>query len=186
MLGGVAGYIGGWLEDSIMRLADLTFAFPTIILAMAIAAALGRGLRNAVIAVVIVSWPSYARLVKTMVKTSSIQEYVLTARLFGKTATWTLWREILPNIIGPILVMGTLELGNAVLLLAGLSFLGLGAQPPTPEWGSMVTTGVQYLTSWWLALFPGLAIFSVVLAFNLLGDRIRDQVDPLTRPIGAD
>jgi peptide/nickel transport system permease protein len=153
---------------------------------MAITAALGRGIRNAVIAVVIVSWPTYARLVRALVRSQANRDYVLTARLLGAPAVVALVREILPNVAGPVLVVAALELGNAVLLLSGLSFLGLGAQPPTPEWGSMVTEGVQYFTDWWLALFPGLAIFTVVFAFNALGDRIRDQLDPLTRPTGGD
>jgi peptide/nickel transport system permease protein len=178
ILGGIAGYFGGWVDEVVMRATDLVFAFPTIILAMAVTAALGPSLRNAVLAVVIVFWPSYARVVRGLVMSLTEADYVSASRLLGASARRALMVDVLPNVAGPVLVLATLDLGNAVLLLAGLSFLGLGAQPPTPEWGSMVNTGTQFFERWWMGTFPGLAILSVVLAFNFLGDSLRDALDP--------
>src|SRR5436189_4609190 len=163
-----------------MRIADLVFAFPPIILAMVVTAVLGRGLRNAALAIVVVAWPSYARVVRGLVLSVGDAEYVQSARLLGASARRALFRDVLPNIAGPVLVLATLDLANAILLLSGLSFLGLGAQPPTAEWGSMVAEGTQYFQWWWIGTFPGLAIFSVVLAFNLIGDSLRDSFDPRT------
>ena len=160
-----------------MRAADLVFAFPAIILAMVVTAALGPSVRNAVLALVVVSWPSYARVVRGLVLSVGRTEYVFAARLLGASARRTLIRDVLPNVVGPVLVLATLDLGNAVLLLSGLSFLGLGAQPPTPEWGASVAEGTQYFQYWWIGTFPGLAIFTVVLAFNFLGDSLRDALD---------
>jgi peptide/nickel transport system permease protein len=177
-LGAVAGYLGGATDSLVMRTADLVFAFPPIILAMVVTAALGPTVRNAVLALVIVSWPAYARVVRGLVLSVGQAEYVQSARLLGKSARRTLIRDVLPNVFGPVLVLATLDLGNAVLLLAGLSFLGLGAQPPTPEWGAGVAEGTQYFQYWWIGTFPGLAIFTVVLAFNFLGDALRDALDP--------
>ncbi len=177
-LGGMAGYFGGWVDEVVMRATDLVFAFPTIILAMAVTAALGPSLRNAVLAVLIVFWPSYARVVRGLVMSLGQSDYVSAARLLGASSRRALVVDVLPNVAGPVLVLATLDLGNAILLLAGLSFLGLGAQPPTPEWGSMVNTGTQYFERWWMGTFPGLAILSVVLAFNFLGDSLRDALDP--------
>ena len=177
-LGGFAGYFGGWLDEIVMRGADLVFAFPTIILAMAVVAALGPGLSHAVLAVVIVSWPAYARVVRSLVRTTLQAEYVSAARLLGASSPRALVVDVLPNVAGPVLVLATLDMGNAILLLSGLSFLGLGAQPPTAEWGSMVSTGAQHFERWWIGTFPGLAILSVVLAFNFLGDSLRDALDP--------
>ncbi len=179
-LGGLAGYFGGWVDEVVMRATDLVFAFPTIILAMAVTAALGPSLRNAVLAVLIVFWPSYARVVRGLVMSLGQSDYVSAARLLGASSRRALVVDVLPNVAGPVLVLATLDLGNAILLLAGLSFLGLGAQPPTPEWGSMVNTGTQYFERWWMGTFPGLAILSVVLAFNFLGDSLRDALDPHT------
>jgi peptide/nickel transport system permease protein len=177
-LGAIAGYYGGIVDGFVMRSADLVFAFPAIILAMVVTAALGPTVRNAVLALVIVSWPSYARVVRGLVLSVGQAEYVQSARLLGKSARRTLVRDILPNVFGPVLVLATLDLGNAVLLLSGLSFLGLGAQPPQPEWGAGVAEGTQYFQYWWIGTFPGLAIFTVVLAFNFLGDSLRDALDP--------
>jgi peptide/nickel transport system permease protein len=180
VLGAIAGYFGRWLDETIMRFADLVFAFPTIILAMIVTAALGPSLTNAVIALLLVSWPSYARVMRSMVIGARSQEYVVAGRLLGFGPFTSLRRDILPNVAAPILVLATLDFGNAILLLSGLSFLGLGATPPTPEWGAMVSDGVQQFSDWWLAAAPGLAIFSVVVAFNLLGDALRDSLDPRT------
>jgi peptide/nickel transport system permease protein len=180
VLGAIAGYFGGWVDEIIMRLVDLFFAFPTIILAMAIAAALGPDLQNAVLAIVVVSWPTYARVVRGLVLSHRDSDYVRAARLLGSSSRRTLVRDVMPNVVGPVLVLATLELGNAVLLLAGLSFLGLGARPPSPEWGAIVSEGSRTFDRWWVGTFPGLAILSVVMAFNFLGDTLRDALDPRT------
>ncbi|MCW3839553.1 ABC transporter permease [Micromonospora yasonensis] len=180
VVGTIAGFFGGWVDSILMRLADLVFAFPGIILAMAVAAALGPQLRNAVLAVVVVSWPSYARLVRGLVLSARNSEYVAASRLLGSSALRTMLVDLRPNIAGPVLVMAALDVGNAVLLLSGLSFLGLGAQPPAAEWGAMVAAGAANFDRWWIGLFPGLAILTVVLAFNFVGDTLRDALDPRT------
>jgi peptide/nickel transport system permease protein len=180
VVGGIAGFLGGWADVALMRLADLFFAFPGIILALAVAAALGPQLRNAVIAVVVVSWPSYARLVRSLVLTARNTPYVVASRMLGASGWRVLFTDIRPNVAGPVLVLAALDLGNAVLLLSGLSFLGLGAQPPTAEWGAMVAEGTQNFNDWWVGVFPGLAILTVVLAFNFIGDALRDALDPRT------
>jgi peptide/nickel transport system permease protein len=170
-----------------MRIADLVFAFPTVILAMVVAAALGASLQNAVLAVLVVSWPSYARVTRGLVMGLRNREFVLSGRLLGFSAWRSLRVDILPNVLGPLLVLATLDIGTATLLLSGLSFLGLGAKPPTAEWGAMVADGTQQFDKWWIGVFPGLAILTVVLAFNFLGDTLRDALDPGTaRTIGAE
>ena len=179
-VGAVSGYFRGFVDGTLMRVTDLFFAFPGIILAMVVAAVLGRGLRNAALAIVVVAWPSYARVVRGLVLSIGDSEYVQAARLLGAPARSAMIRDVLPNVAGPVLVLATLDLANAILLLSGLSFLGLGAQPPTAEWGSMVADGTQYFQWWWIGTFPGLAIFTVVLAFNFLGDSLRDVFDPRT------
>jgi peptide/nickel transport system permease protein len=178
--GAVAGYFSGAVDGTIMRISDLVFAFPPIILAMAVVASLGPGLRNAVLAVVIVAWPSYARVVRSLVLTFRGREFVAASRLLGASNRRALVVDVMPNVYGPVLVLATLELGNALLLLAGLSFLGLGARPPSPEWGAMVADGARTFDRWWIAMFPGLAILTVVIAFNFLGDSLRDALDPRT------
>jgi peptide/nickel transport system permease protein len=180
LIGGLAGYFRGLIDGVSMRVVDLFFAFPAIILAMVVAAVLGRGLRNAALAIVIVAWPAYARVVRGLVLTVGDSEYVQSARLLGSSARRTLFRDVVPNVAGPVVVLATLDLASAILLLAGLSFLGLGAQPPDAEWGSMVAEGAQYFQWWWIGTFPGLAIFTAVLAFNFLGDSLRDFFDPQT------
>jgi peptide/nickel transport system permease protein len=180
LLGGLAGYFRGLVDGVSMRVVDLVFAFPPIILAMVVAAVLGRGLQNAALAIVVVAWPSYARVVRGLVLSVGDSEYVESARLLGSSARRTLFRDVVPNVAGPVLVLATLDLANAILLLSGLSFLGLGAQPPDAEWGSMVAEGAQYFQWWWIGTFPGLAIFTAVLAFNFLGDSLRDLFDPTT------
>jgi ABC-type dipeptide/oligopeptide/nickel transport system permease subunit len=178
LLGAIAGYFGRAVDEVIMRIADLVFAFPTIILAMIVAASLGPSLTNAVIALLVVSWPNYARVTRSLVLGARRQEYVIAGRLLGAGVWRSLGRDVLPNVVSPVLVLATLDFGNAILLLSGLSFLGLGAVPPTPEWGAMVSDGVQNFSNWWLATFPGFAIFSVVVAFNFIGDALRDALDP--------
>jgi peptide/nickel transport system permease protein len=180
VVGAIAGYFRGIADGVLMRAADLVFAFPPIILAMVVAAVLGRGLFNAALAIVVVAWPSYARVVRGLVLSVGDSEYVKSARLLGASSRRTLVRDVLPNVAGPVFVLATLDLANAILLLSGLSFLGLGAQPPKAEWGSMVAEGTQYFQWWWIGTFPGLAIFTVVLAFNFLGDSLRDVFDPRT------
>ena len=182
--GAAAGYFRGITDGVVMRVSDLVFAFPAIILAMVVTAVLGRGVRNAVLAIVIVSWPSYARVVRGLVLSIGDSEYFQSARLLGVSSRSALRREVLPNVAGPVLVLATLDLGTAILLLSGLSFLGLGAQPPHPEWGAMVATGTQYFQYWWMGTFPGLAIFTAVMAFNFLGDSLRDVFDPRTAQEG--
>src|SRR5256886_15799777 len=147
---------------------------------MVVAAVLGRGVQNGALAIVVVAWPSYARVVRGLVLSVGDSEYVQAARLLGAPARRTLVRDVLPNVVGPVLVLATLDLANAILLLSGLSFLGLGAQPPQAEWGSMVAKGAENFQYWWAGTFPGLAIFTAVLAFNFLGDSLRDYFDPQT------
>lgn len=184
-LGALAGYFGGMVDAGIMRLTDLIFAFPVILLAMSVTAAVGPGLRNLVIAVMLVAWPSYARVVRGLVTSVSGVEYVTATRLLGGSALRALLVDIIPNVAGPVVVLATLDFGRAVLLLSALSYLGLGAQPPMAEWGSMVASGSQYAAQWWLAAFPGLAIFSAVLGFTFLGDSLRDRLDPKSSWSGA-
>jgi peptide/nickel transport system permease protein len=180
VLGAIAGYLRGVADGTVMRVTDLVFAFPAIILAMVVTAVLGGGLRNAALAIVVVAWPAYARVVRGLVLSIGDSEYVQSSRLLGASARSALFKDVLPNIAGPVLVLMTLDLASAILLLSGLSFLGLGAQPPQPEWGSMVATGTQYFQFWWMGTFPGLAIFTAVLAFNFIGDSLRDLFDPQT------
>ncbi len=178
LVGGLAGYFRGVVDGFFMRVVDLVFAFPPIILAMVVAAVLGRGLQNAALAIVVVAWPSYARVVRGLVLSVGDSEYVQSTRLLGSPARRALMRDVMPNVVGPVVVLMTLDLATAILLLSGLSFLGLGAQPPQAEWGSMVADGAQYFQWWWIGTFPGLAIFTAVLAFNFIGDSLRDFFDP--------
>lgn len=178
-VGSAAGYLGGWVDEVLMRITDMVMAFPTVILAMVIAASLGPSIMNAVIAGIIVAWPPYARITRSLVLGLRTQNYVIAGRLLGSSPLRSLLRDVLPNIAGPVLVLASLDIGTAILLLSGLSFLGLGAQPPTPEWGSMIAAAMQNTSAWWLGLFPGLAILSIVMAFNFIGDSLRDALDPL-------
>lgn len=178
LVGGIAAYAGGAIEWALMRLTDLVLCFPPIILALAIGAALGIGTTNTIIAMLVVWWPKYARLARSLVLQQRTLEYVEAAVVAGYGGTRILLRHIIPNSIGPLVVLVTLDVGNAILTFAGLSFLGLGVVPPTPEWGSMVAAGIEYVSQWWVAAVPGLAIVTVVLGFNFLGDGIRDWLDP--------
>ncbi|MFN8375121.1 MAG: ABC transporter permease [Anaerolineae bacterium] len=180
IIGAVAGYAGGLWDELLMRLTEIFMAFPTIILAMAISAALSPSIVNAMIALVVVSWPSYARITRGLVISEKVNEYVVASRAMGASHQRVLIRSILPNCLSPIIVVATLDFGNAVLLFAGLSFLGLGPEPASPEWGRMVSTGIDFFDQWWMSIFPGLAMFSVVMAFNFIGDGIRDLADPRT------
>lgn len=185
LIGAIAGYFGGWVDEVLMRLTDLVMAFPTVILAMVVAAALGPSLFNAVIAAFVVSWPQYARMTRSIVLSLRGQNYVMAGRLLGFSPVKTLRVDIAPNVSGPILVLASLDVGTAILLLSGLSFLGLGAQPPTPEWGSMISAALANFDSWWIGVFPGLAILTVVMAFNFVGDSLRDIFDPTSQMGGA-
>lgn len=178
MLGAIAGYLGGKTDSVIMRLVDITLSFPAILLAMAVTAALGPGLGNAAVAMVVVSWPVYARLMRAQVLTMREREHVEAAVAAGAGRVRVLTRHILPLCWSPVLVNATMDLGQIVLLAASLSFIGLGALPPTPEWGQMIAEGAVNFYQWWVALGPGLAILSVVLGFNFLGDGLRDLLDP--------
>lgn len=180
-IGSVAGYLGGMWDEALMRATEVFMAFPTIILAMAIAAALGPSVLNATLAMIVVWWPSYARIVRSLVVSVKSNEYVEAAYAIGASKRYILTRTILPNCIAPAVVMATLDIGNAILIFAGLSFLGLGPEPSAPEWGRMVSDGIDYFDQWWLSTFPGMAIFTVVMAFNFIGDGLRDLADPRTR-----
>jgi peptide/nickel transport system permease protein len=184
-VGLVAGYAGGWLDEGLMRLTDVFFAFPALILAMAISGALGPSLTNAMIAIAVVSWPVYARLVRAQVLALREREYVEAARSLGASAERIVWQHILPNTLAPLLVQASFDMGGAILSAAGLSFIGFGTQPPTAEWGVMISEGRNYIaTQSWLSLFPGLAILVTVAAFNLIGDGLRDALDPRLRGTG--
>ncbi|HET6283631.1 MAG TPA: ABC transporter permease [Polyangia bacterium] len=181
LVGGIAAYTGGRIEELLMRLTDLVLCFPPIILAMAIAAALGIGVRNAIIAMLVVWWPKFARLSRSLMIVQRHQEYVEAAQVMGFSPARILLRHIVPNAVGPLIVLVTLDMGNAIITFAGLSFLGLGVVPPSPEWGAMVSEGRELVEQWWVATFPGAAILSIVMGFNFLGDGIRDWLDPRSR-----
>jgi peptide/nickel transport system permease protein len=181
-LGAVAGYVGGWVDNVIMRVLDVLLAFPFLLLAIAIVSVLGPGLLNAMLGIAIVSIPAYARVIRSSVLSAREEDYVLAARTLGVTPGGILFGHILPNSISPLIVQATLGIGTAIIEVAALSFLGLGAQPPTPEWGSMLSAERnQVFTAPHLVFFPGLAIMLTVLGFNLLGDGLRDALDPRLR-----
>jgi peptide/nickel transport system permease protein len=181
LYGGVAAYAGAKAEEAMMRVTDLFLSFPPLILAMAIAAALGIGVTNTIVAMAVVWWPKYARLSRSLVIVQRALEYVQAAHALGHGGGRTLLRHIVPNAIGPLVVLLTLDVGNAMITFAGLSFLGLGVVPPTPEWGAMVSEGQVLIEQWWVSTFPGVAIFTVVVGFNFLGDALRDWLDPRAR-----
>lgn len=178
-LGALAGYKGGWIDEVIMRITDLFLAFPSLLLAMAITSALGRGLDKAAIALVVSWWPWYTRIARGVAVSLRERYFVEAAQAVGVSDAVIIFRHILPNTISPILIQATVDLGTVILAMGGLAFLGLGTQPPSPDWGLMVSEGRELiLNQWWVATFAGLAIFIVVLAFNLLGDTLRDIFDP--------
>ena len=178
-LGAIAGYKGGWIDEVIMRITDLFLAFPFLLLAMVITAMLGRGLEHAALAMIISWWPWYTRLVRGVAMSLKKQAFVEAAQAIGLPDWMVILRHILPNTISPILVQATVDMGTVILAMGGLAFIGLGTQPPRPDWGLMISEGRSYiLKQWWLSTFAGLAIFIVVLAFNLLGDALRDIFDP--------
>lgn len=178
-LGLVAGYRGGWLDAVIMRVADMFLAFPPLLLAMVIVALLGPSLLNAALALAVAWWPWYARLVRGLAASLRNQPFVEGARALGLRDATVLVRHVLPNAAAPVIVQATIDIGTVILAAGSLAFLGLGAQPPAPDWGLMVAEGRTYvLSQWWLSAFPGSAIFLAVLGFNLLGDALRDVLDP--------
>jgi peptide/nickel transport system permease protein len=181
-LGLVAGFAGGRVDTAVMRLVDVLLAFPYLLLALIIVAALGPSLTNSILAIGIIYTPQFARLMRGQVLAVQSADFVWAARSVGATPVRVMVRHVLPNSLSPVLVMATLQAGSVVVETAGLSFLGLGAQPPSPDWGALLADGHSYfLTAWWIATFPGLAIFLVVLGFNLVGDALRDQLDPRRR-----
>lgn len=179
ILGSAAGYYGGKTDAIIMRIMDIKLSFPEILLAIVVVTILGPGLQNVVIAVGIQSTPMFARVIRSTVLSVKESDYVLAARALGASNRRILFKHVLPNCMAPMIVLGTLRIGTAIITASGLSFLGLGAQPPIPEWGAMLASGRNYLRSaFWVATIPGLAIMAVVFGFNLLGDGLRDAMDP--------
>jgi peptide/nickel transport system permease protein len=177
-VGAAAGYLGGWLDAVLMRVVDMTMAFPPILLAMVVSAGLGPGLWNAATALVAALWPIYARLLRAQVMAIRHREHIEAAVSIGAGRWRILGKHVLPLSMTPVLVSATTDVGGVVLLIASLSFLGLGVPPPTPDWGSMITDGAANFYQWWMGLAPGLAIFSVVIAINILGEDLRDALDP--------
>lgn len=182
VIGAIAGYAGGWVDEVLMRLADLKLTIPGLMLAMAVAAALGAGMVNMVFAIALSWWPGYARLVRAEVMARKEEMFVTAARAIGASGTRILFRHILPNVATPVIVKMSLDMGFAILTVASLGFIGIGVRPPTPEWGAMLSVARGYMPDfWWMALAPGMAIFVAVFGFNLLGDGLRDLFDPKAR-----
>ena len=181
-LGAVAGAMGGIVDDIIMRICDIFLSFPSLLLAIVIAAFAGPNLRNALIAIAISWWPWYARIVRGQAISLKERQFVKAARAIGNVNSKIIFSHIVPNCMAPVIVQATMDLGGIILTLASLSFLGLGAQAPTPEWGLMINTSKTYfMNAWWYSVVPGIAIFVTVLAFNLIGDGLREILDPRTR-----
>ena len=179
LIGTLAGYFGGWLDSILMRITDIFLAFPRLILALAFVAALGPGIENAVLAIAITAWPPYARIARAETLTVRHAEFIDAVRLQGASPLRIIVRHIMPLCTASVIVRVTLDMAGIILTAAGLGFLGLGAQPPLPEWGAMISAGRKFvLDQWWVAAVPGLAIFVVSLGFNLLGDGLRDVLDP--------
>ena len=179
IVGIFCGYYGGVVDSVMMRISDICLAFPGLVFAMAVAAILNGGVQNAVIALALISWPKYSRIARSQTLSMKSLPYMQAAQLTGDSALQMILRHVLPNIVGPILVTSMLDIGTMMMEIAGLSFLGLGAQPPVAEWGSMMSSGRSMLQTYpWIVLSPGLAIFVSVVIFNLLGDTIRDYMDP--------
>ena len=179
-VGAIAGYYGGWIDEVIMRIVDILYAFPFLVLALAVVAIIGRGFWNLIFALVIVGWISYARLIRGEILSVKENEYVLAAKAIGASDRRIIFRHIVPNAMAPVIVQATLGIGTIVLAAAALGFLGLGLDPGSAEWGSMLSRGRDTLVQgqWWITLFPGMAIFMFVMAINLVGDGVRDAFDP--------
>jgi peptide/nickel transport system permease protein len=181
LYGGFAAYLGNWPDEVAMRVVDMVLAFPSLILAMAIAAALGPSIHNSMLALLVVWWPPYARLARGQVLALKARDFVAAAQALGLSEGRVLMRHILPNAVAPSLVLMAMDFGNAIIITAALSFLGLGAVPPTPEWGAMVAEGRELVAQWWISTFPGIAILMVAVACNFVGDALRDAIDPRLR-----
>ena len=179
--GAIAGYIGGKADNIMMRISEMILSFPSLILAMIINAVMGSNLFNTMFALVIVAWPTYARLMRSVVLSVKENEYVAASEALGSSKIRILAKEIIPNSINSVLIMATTDLGNQILMFSTLSFLSLGAAPPTPEWGMMVSDGVDFFNKFWIAGFPGLAIFTMAMGANFIGDGLRDLLDPKLR-----
>lgn len=179
--GAIAGYVGGAVDNVMMRLSEMILSFPSLILAMIINAVMGSNLFNTMFALVIVACPSYARVMRSVVLSVRENEYVTASEALGASRIRILLKEIIPNSITSVLIMATTDIGNQILMFSTLSFLGLGSAPPTPEWGMMVSDGVQYFNKFWVAGFPGLAIFTMAVGANFIGDGLRDLLDPKLR-----
>lgn len=179
--GAIAGYVGGAVDNVMMRLSEMILSFPSLILAMIINAVMGSNLFNTMFALVIVAWPSYARVMRSVVLSVRENEYVTASEALGASRSRILLKEIIPNSITSVLIMATTDIGNQILMFSTLSFLGLGSAPPTPEWGMMVSDGVQYFNKFWVAGFPGLTIFTMAVGANFIGDGLRDLLDPKLR-----
>ncbi|WP_376988723.1 nickel transporter permease [Bosea sp. R86505] len=178
LIGAASGYLGGWVDRALMRMTDVFLAFPRLVLALAFVAALGPGLENAVIAIAITAWPPYARVARAETLIIRQQDYIAAIRLQGASQWRIVWKHVVPLCLPSLIVRTTLDMAGVILIAAGLGFLGLGAQPPIPEWGAMISAGrEQIFDQWWVATFPGLAICVVALGFNLLGDGLRDVMD---------
>ena len=181
-LGLLAGYLGGWLDAVVTRLTDVQLSFPFILLALTISALFGAGLWNITLSLAIAGWPIYVRVVRSEVLRVKEQDFISAAHALGARGNRTLWRHILPNVIGSIIVIATLQVSQFIIAEATVSFLGFGVQPPTPAWGTMLSEGRTYLyVSWWITVFPGLALFLTALSMNLIGDWLRDWLDPTLR-----
>lgn len=181
-VGAIAGYFGGWLDEVLMRITDLLLTIPSLILAMVVAAALGTGVFNMIVAISITWWPAYARLVRGEVIVKKEEQFVVAAHALGASWVRILCRHILPNIVSPVVVKASLDMGFAILTVASLGFVGIGVKAPTPEWGTLLSGARSYMPDyWWTAVAPGMAIFLAVFAFNLLGDGLRDVLDPKAR-----
>ena len=179
--GAIAGYVGGIVDTVMMRISEMILSFPSLILAMIINAVMGSNLFNTMFALVIVAWPTYARLMRSVVLSVKENEYVAASEALGASKARILVKEIIPNSISSVLIMATTDIGNQILMFSTLSFLGLGSAPPTPEWGMMVSDGVDYFNKFWVAGFPGLAIFTMAVGANFIGDGLRDLLDPILR-----
>ncbi|WGF90749.1 ABC transporter permease [Marinivivus vitaminiproducens] len=179
-IGVVSGYVGGWVDEVLMRIVDGLLSFPAIVLALAIVAALGPSLTNAIIAIAVVNVPDFARLVRGQVVAIRGYDYVQAAQVVGMSTGRLMWRHVWPTVRGSVIIYATLKAAQAIITESALSFLGLGVQPPQPTWGSMLSTAMRYGDYWWMSVFPGLAIFVTVLALNLLGDALRDTLDATT------
>ena len=183
LIGTVAGYFGGWIDAVLMRLTDIFLAFPRLILALALVAVLGPGIENAVLAIALTAWPPYARVARAETLTIRTSDYIAAVRLQGATAPRIIMGHVVPMCLPSVIIRVTLDMAGVILIAAGLGFLGLGVQPPQPEWGLMISSGRKFLfEQWWVATMPGLAIFIVSLGFNLLGDGLRDVLDPKSAP----